>query len=203
MNLRHLLYVDAPLHDGRLSDAEDTVIAQAFQEYNADPTAQETLPATFEEYLLDQNPEFDNALTRLVDNERSDMIIVHAAGGYGKSALVETVVQHIVGGNSRTIALAEYCAERACLSETDFLLDGKAVNSLPYLAREQLESLVDEALSSEVALLVLDGLDEIHLDAAKRCCVKCWCACPSWSRRGYRSMTWSRSCRGPAARLTH
>ena len=170
MNLRHLLYVDAPLHDGRLSDAEDTVIARAFQEYSADPAAQEALPATFEEYLLDQNPEFDNALTRLVDNERSDMIIVHAAGGYGKSALVETVVQDIVGGNSRTIALAEYCAadaERACLSETDLLLDGKTVNSLPYLAREQLESLVDEALSSEVALLVLDGLDEIHLDAAK------------------------------------
>ena len=169
MNLKRLLYVSVPLHDGSLSDVEKQVVMREFQKYSDDSNNAGELPETYEDYLLDQNPKLRDDLTSITDNDRSDMIIVHAAGGYGKSSLLEKVVRDRVRGESKTIELKEYCSngEQRCSSKADLVLAEKTVNCLPYLNHEQLNLFIDRASGAEVDLLVLDGVDEIHLKAAK------------------------------------
>ena len=168
-NLMDLFHVEVPLHDGRLSDVEKGVVSRAFREYSADSNYTKDLPETFEDYLVDQNPEFETTLTSLVGNAHSDIIIVHAAGGYGKSALMEKIVGDLVGGNSKTIDLAgdSKNAETESRCKPDLKLHGKIVNTLPYAGRIHWKSLADRISSFEVELLVLDGGDEIHYEAAK------------------------------------
>ena len=169
MNLKRLIYVNMPIHDGSLSRIEQVVVAQAFSDYNADRDSKEVLPETYEQYLLGQNPIVERTLDESLQNGRCDMALIHAAGGYGKSALMEIIVHDLVGGNSETIDLADICEETEleCGTRVDLALKGKTVNSLPFLGYREIKSLVADAMSRDVALLVLDSMDEIHIDSAK------------------------------------
>ena len=168
--LRHILYVDAPIHDGTLSDVERSVVTSAFADYNSvDSNA--TIPETFEDLLLRQNTAFQDALRTRLANDDTDLLLVHAPGGYGKTSLMEDVARNLADGDFEIINLTDYCEpplrQMACPTKPDLFLAGNAVNELPDLPFVEYDRLIDDTAHRTTRLVLFDSLDEIHPDSAK------------------------------------
>ena len=169
------LYSSVPTYVGTLSPSEQTVVEQSYDRFNSD--SGQKLPSTYEEYFLNDNQDLSKAIKDILNNRGSDILLITAPAGYGKTGLVTKALKPFWLSDQltdKTYDKKEICRTADdCSEDNDLVLLGQlVVNTLPKISDDRLDKLIQSITETNEQIVIIDGIDEFHSDSITKLIAK-------------------------------